>query len=252
MHQRPGEVLGVIGPSGAGKSTLARVLVGVWPILGGSVRLDGAELEHWNPEELGPHLGYLPQDVELFDGTIAENIARLADAVDSAAVIRAARKAGVHGIILRLPDSYDTRIGPGGQMLSAGQRQRIGLARALYGDPALVVLDEPNSNLDLDGEAALAAALSQLRAEGTTAVVITHRPNLLGCVDKILMLSEGRLQAFGLREKVMARHMRPATVNSSRPGPAGGTASEAGREAAPGGALQAMSVPSQGSRHADV
>jgi PrtD family type I secretion system ABC transporter len=248
----PGEVLGVIGPSGAGKSTLARVLVGVWPILAGSVRLDGAELDQWNPDELGSYLGYLPQDVELFDGTIAENIARLADEVDSAAVIRAARKAGVHEMILHLPNSYDTRIGPGGQMLSAGQRQRIGLARALYGDPALVVLDEPNSNLDLAGEAALAGALNRLRAEETTVVVITHRPNLLGCVDKILMLSDGRLQAFGLREKVMARHMRPAAIDSSRPGPAGDATAEAGCEAAPGGALQAVSGPSQVSRHTDV
>lgn len=207
----PGQVLGVIGPSGAGKSTLARVLVGVWPIVSGSVRLDGAQLAHWNRDELGPHIGYLPQDVELLGGTVAENIARFGK-LDSDEIIKAAKKAGVHEMVLRLPQAYDTQIGPGGQSLSGGQRQRIGLARALYGNPALLVLDEPNSNLDSEGEVALAAAIKQLRDEHKTVVVISHRPALLSCVDKILVLKDGRMADLGDRDAVLARFAKPTVA----------------------------------------
>lgn len=197
-----GEVLGVIGPSAAGKSSLARVLMGVWPTANGKVRLDGAELNHYNRDELGPYIGYLPQDVELFEGTVAENIARFS-AVDSDKVVKAAQLAGVHDMILKLPEGYNTPLGAGGVSLSGGQRQRVGLARAMYGDPRFVVLDEPNANLDDAGERALVQAVLNFRQLGTTVVLITHRPGILGVTDKILLLTEGQVRAFGPRDDVL-------------------------------------------------
>lgn len=207
---KAGESVGIIGPSAAGKSTLARAMLGVWTIQRGKVRIDGADITQWNRDELGPHVGYLPQDIELFDGTVSENIARFGE-IDPAKVVEAARKAGVHELILRLPKGYDTPIGEGGTVLSGGQRQRIALARALYGDPVLLVLDEPNSNLDNQGEAALVKAIAGLKAAGRTVLIITHRQNVLAGVDKILVLSEGRVQTFGPREEVMGQTARPAT-----------------------------------------
>jgi len=206
-----GESLGIIGPSAAGKSTLARVLVGFWPIASGKVRIDGSDLQNWSREQLGPQIGYLPQDVALFDGTVAENIARFGP-IDPQAVVGAAQRAGVHDIILRLPDGYETRIGAGGSALSGGQRQRIGLARALYGDPALVILDEPNSNLDTSGEQALLEALAYLRERNATVIVITHRMNVLAAVTKVLVLKDGLVEAIGPRDQVLASVTRPTVV----------------------------------------
>ncbi len=197
-----GTVVGLIGPSGSGKSTLARLLVGVWAPHAGKVRLDGADISQWNKAELGPYLGYVPQDVELFEGTIAENIARFGP-LDSEKIVAAAQRANVHEMILRFPQGYETQIGPGGAVLSGGQRQRIALARALYGDPRLIVLDEPNSNLDDAGEAALVASVRRLKQEGRTVVVITHRVNILNAVDRLLVLNEGMLRAYGPRDEVL-------------------------------------------------
>jgi ABC-type protease/lipase transport system fused ATPase/permease subunit len=202
-----GESLGVIGPSAAGKSTLARLIVGVWRPGSGAVRLDGADVAAWPREKLGPHIGYLPQDVELFEGTASENIARFG-AADPAQVVRAAQAAQVHELILRLPNGYDTEIGEGGCTLSPGQRQRIALARALYGRPAIVVLDEPNANLDHEGDQALVHALRALKQAGVTVVIIAHRPSLLGGVDKLLVLRDGAIEAFGARSEIMARLVR--------------------------------------------
>lgn len=194
-----GEVIGMIGPSGSGKSTLARVMLGIWPNVEGQVRLDGEPLASWWRQELGPYLGYLPQDVQLFDGTIAENIARFGP-IESEKVIRAAQLAGVHDMVLRFPRGYDTTAGVGGSYLSGGQRQRIALARAIYDDPNLIVLDEPNSNLDDVGEAALGATIKHLKANGKTVVLITHRLNILAIADRILVLRQGAVQWYGLRE----------------------------------------------------
>lgn len=199
----PGEVLGIIGPSASGKSTLARLLVGVWPATSGKVRLDGADIYTWSKAELGPFIGYLPQDIELFSGSVAENIARFNE-VDSDAVVQAAQLAGVHEMILRLPNGYDTQIGDGGANLSGGQRQRLALARALYCMPSLIVLDEPNSNLDEVGERALVMAIQAAKQRGSTVVLITHRPSVLSAVDKLLVLAEGEIKLFGPRDKVWA------------------------------------------------
>jgi len=197
-----GECLGIIGPSAAGKSTLARLLVGVWKPLQGTIRLDGADMASWPSERLGPYVGYLPQDIELFAGSIADNIARL-DEPDSDKVIRAAQLAGLHSMILNMPKGYDTYIGDNGAVLSGGQRQRIGLARALYGDPKLVVLDEPNASLDEEGERALLQAMAYLKQLGATVVVITHKVSLLAGVDKLLVMQDGALAVFGPREGVL-------------------------------------------------
>ena len=203
-----GDALGVIGATAAGKTTLARLAVGALVPSAGTIRLDGAEMTHWDPAQLGPHIGYLPQDVQLMPGSVAENIARL-DKPDSASVVEAARRAGVHDLILRLPQGYDTRIEDDGVRLSGGQRQRVGLARALYGRPRLVVLDEPNSNLDLAGEQALLGALEALRRDGATVILISHRPAVLECMDKILVLREGAAEAIGPRETLLPQLMRP-------------------------------------------
>lgn len=203
-----GQGLGIIGPSGSGKSSLARALVGVWPQLHGKIRIDRAALDQWSPEALGRHLGYLPQDVELFDGSIAANIARFDPKATAGAVLGAARAAGVHELILSFPDGYGTRIGEGGMALSAGQRQRIALARAFYGDPFLVVLDEPSSNLDSEGEAALTEAILNVRRRGGIVVIVTHRPKSLEGVDHVLVIAEGTAKAFGERDEVLNRVLR--------------------------------------------
>lgn len=198
-----GEVLAVVGPSAAGKTTLARLLVGLWPAMGGKVRLDGVDIFSWDKSELGPYLGYLPQGVELLDGTLAENIARFGE-VDMVQVEAAARLVGVHDLIMSLPEAYNSPVGRDGAMLSGGQRQRVGLARALYGKPVFVVLDEPNSSLDEAGDTALANAIATLKQIGTTFVVMTHRTSVLGVADKMLILRDGAQQAFGPRDEVLA------------------------------------------------
>lgn len=202
LNLAAGEALAIIGASAAGKSTLARLLTGIWQPTIGTVRLDGADLSAWPRSELGPWIGYVPQDVELFDGTVADNIGRLSKS-DPKAVIAAAKRANAHDMILQLPKGYDTPIGEAGARLSPGQRQRIALARAMYGDVRLVVLDEPNASLDAEGEIALAHALSSLRAEGVTSIVVTHRPSLVAHVDKILILEAGQVKQFGPAGEVM-------------------------------------------------
>jgi len=199
----PGDVLGVIGPSGSGKSTLARLLVGVWPTMVGKVRLDGADIYQWNKAELGPSIGYLPQDIELFSGTVSENIARFGE-IDSEKVVIAAKRAGVHDMILHLPDGYDSQLGDGGAGLSGGQKQRLGLARAMYGDPSVIVLDEPNSNLDDAGEVALVNAVKDLRQRGKTIILITHRMSAIAATTKLLLMRDGSVHMFGATDKVLA------------------------------------------------
>lgn len=207
-----GAGLGVVGPSASGKSSLVRAIAGIWLPIRGTVRLDGATLDQWSPEELGNHIGYLPQDVQLFDGTIAENIARFESRPPSDKILAAAQAAGVHDLVVHLPEGYETRIGEAGAALSAGQRQRVALARALYGDPFLVILDEPNSNLDAEGEAALAAAIEEVRARGGIAVVVAHRPSALASLDQVLVMANGRVQAFGPKNEVLGKVTRPGGV----------------------------------------
>ena len=209
----PGEILGVVGPSGAGKSTLARLLVGIWRPQGGRVALDGADIYTWDRVHVGAHIGYLSQSIELFDGSVVDNIARFNDA-DPEMVVEAARKAGVHELILRLPDGYDTEIGPGGNRLSGGQQQRIALARALYDNPSFVVLDEPNANLDNPGEAALNAAIGALKEAGTTVVIIAHRASVLTHCDKLLVLQEGQVAKYGPASEIMGQILRPESADS--------------------------------------
>ena len=209
-----GDTVGIIGPSAAGKSTIARLMVGVWPAVSGKVRMDGADIATIPREKIGPFIGYLPQDIELFDGTIAENISRFGD-MDPVKVVDAARRAGVHEMILRFPAGYDTPVGEAGGQLSGGQKQRMGLARALYGDPALLIFDEPNSNLDDEGEATLINAVRQLKAAGKTVVIIAHKPSVLVNVDKIMVVRDGQVTLFGPRAEVMARVTRPVMAHSA-------------------------------------
>lgn len=205
----PGEGLGVIGPSGAGKTTLARILVGVWPHFRGDVRLGGAEIAQYPEDQLGRCVGYLPQDVELYDGTIGENIARFDSQAGSEVIIAAAKLADVHALILSFPDGYETRVGEGGAILSGGQRQRIGLARALFRSPSLIVLDEPNASLDASGQKAVVNAVRRARQNGSTVIVIAHRPSAIAALDTLMMLSEGRCIAFGPRDEIMKQVAQP-------------------------------------------
>lgn len=225
LNVAAGESVGIIGPSGAGKSTLARALLGIWPSLNGTVRLDGANIAQWRRDELGRYIGYLPQDIELFEGSISENISRFGE-VDAEAVVAAARMAGVHELVLQLPEGYDTLIGANGGGLSGGQRQRIGLARALYREPRLVVLDEPNSNLDDVGEKMLGQALQKLKQSGATVFIITHRPNVLAHVDKLLVLNNGELAMYGPRDQVWAKLQ---SSQQQPPAASGSTAAQAQR-----------------------
>ena len=224
LRLQAGQGLGLIGPSASGKSTLARALVGVWPTLRGEIRLDGAALDQWEPDSLGRHIGYLPQDVELFEGTVAENISRFHPNPKPEDIIAAAKTAGAHELILGLPDGYDTRIGESGASLSGGQRQRVALARALYGDPFLVVLDEPNASLDGAGDEALNQAILSVRQRGGVVIVITHRPAALGQVDQVAIMEEGRIRAIGPRDEVlqgvMKRNTAPAQAPTARMQPA--------------------------------
>ena len=212
---KAGQGVGVIGPSGGGKTTLVRALTGIWPSLRGAIRLDDADLTQWDEDKIGQYVGYLPQDVALLDGTIVENITRLAPQRDARAIVAATRAAGVHEMIVRLPDGYDTQLGPMGTALSAGQRQRIGLARALYGDPFVVVMDEPNAFLDAEGEQALNMAIRHIRARGGIAVIVAHRPAILAEVDMVAVIQNGRMTAFGPKEEIVAGQ-RQANVNAPK------------------------------------
>ena len=226
---KAGSALGVVGPSASGKSSLARLLVGVTRPTRGKIRLDGACIDQWDSVALGDHIGYLPQDVDLLPGTVAENIARFANDGSSERLLNAAKSAGVHDLILRFPDGYDTRLGEGGFALSVGQRQRIALARALYGEPFLTVLDEPNSNLDADGEEALTAAIHRVRERGGVAVVVAHRPSALAACDLILMMNDGKVTAFGPKDEVLGKILRyPVPAGANAPAPALKIVQEAG------------------------
>jgi ATP-binding cassette, subfamily C, type I secretion system permease/ATPase len=216
-----GETLCIVGPSGAGKTTLARVLVGIWPVANGALRLDGYDLSQWDSQELGQYVGYLPQDVELFSGTVSQNISRFQDGADPKAIITASMLAGCHEVIQHMADGYNTQIGEGGQALSGGQRQRVALARALYGDPSLVVLDEPNSNLDSAGEEALTEAIRALKTRGTTVVLITHKINILATADKILVMSEGAVKGYGPRDEILSQLAGPRALPAAGATPAG-------------------------------
>jgi PrtD family type I secretion system ABC transporter len=218
---KAGQALGIIGPSGGGKTTLVRAMTGIWPPLRGSVRIDDAELTQWPEETVGAMVGYLPQDVGLLDGTIEQNISRLDGKSDARAVVEAARLAGIHELIVRLPEGYQTDVGPQGMSLSAGQRQRIGLARALYGNPFIVIMDEPNSNLDSEGEAALTLAIRSVRERGGIAIIVAHRPSALAAVDLVAVIQQGKLIAFGGKDEILGNNQpRPAVANTqpqSRP-----------------------------------
>ncbi len=214
---KAGQALGLIGPSGGGKSTLVRAITGVWPLVRGSIRLDDADIEQWSPEVLGQHIGYLPQEVALLDATIGENICRLDPEADSSKILAAARAAGVHQMIVRMAQGYDTKLGPNGTALSVGQRQRIALARALYGNPFLVVLDEPNSNLDAEGEAALTEAIKAVRARGGIVIVVAHRPSALAAVDMVGVIQNGKLTAFGPRDEILQDQLRPVRTSPEQP-----------------------------------
>lgn len=216
LELEPGTVVAVVGPSASGKSSLCRMLVGSWTPMAGSVRLDGAEISQWNPADIGRHVGYLPQSIELFGGTVKDNIARLG-APDDAQVVEAAQLAGCHDLILKLANGYETDIGEAGGFLSGGQRQRIGLARALYGRPRLIVLDEPNSNLDHHGEAALVNAMTEMKKLGSTIVLVSHRLTIFGPVDKIAVMQDGRLDRFDDRD-VLMRQMAPGrNIEGAKP-----------------------------------
>ncbi|WUR12362.1 type I secretion system permease/ATPase [[Empedobacter] haloabium] len=254
-----GDVLGVIGPSGSGKSTLARLLVGIWPAAMGKVRLDGADIYQWNKAELGPHIGYLPQDIELFGGSIAENIARFGE-VDAEKVVAAAKRAGVHDLILHFPKGYDTLLGDGGAGLSGGQKQRIGLARAMYDDPSLLVLDEPNSNLDDVGEAALVQAVQDFRKRGKTVVLITHRTSVIGVTTKLLVLRDGTVSLFGPTQGVLQalqeqnqKQLQMAQAQQAQRQAAAqqAAAQQAAQQAAQAGTAAATAPAPQDSREAD-
>jgi PrtD family type I secretion system ABC transporter len=225
---KAGQALGVIGPSGGGKTTLVRALTGIWPALRGAIRLDDADLTQWDDDRIGQYVGYLPQDVALLDGTIIENITRLAPERDARAIVAATKAAGVHEMIVRLPDGYDTQLGPMGTALSAGQRQRIGLARALYGDPFLVIMDEPNAFLDAEGEQALNLAIRQIRARGGIAIIVAHRPSILAEVDMVAVIQNGRLSAFGPKDEVVAGQRQ---ANSNAPMVAASRLQQAGEPA---------------------
>jgi ATP-binding cassette subfamily C protein len=219
---RPGQAVGVIGTSGSGKSTLARALTGVWRPAGGKIRLDGASLDQYEPDVLGQHIGYLPQRVQLFDGTIKENIARMSMTPDDAAVVAAAQKAAAHEMILKLPDGYDTRVSAIGGRLSGGQIQRIGLARAMYGDPVVLVLDEPNSNLDNDGSLALNNAIRIAKSEGKVVFIMAHRPAAIQECDLLLVIENGARRAFGPKDEVLREIVKNAEQITQAKGMAGG------------------------------
>jgi len=214
----PGEVVAIIGPSAAGKSTLAKIMTGVWEASAGSVRLDGADIYKWNRTDFGNHIGYLPQGIELFGGSIKQNIARMAEEVDPDHVVAAAKMSNAHEMILKFPDGYETDIGVGGSNLSGGQKQRIGLARAFYGNPKLVILDEPNANLDVAGEEALSNALKHAKEKKISVIVISHRPSVLTVVDKVLVVQEGKIAAYGSAKDIMAQMniARPETKGKNK------------------------------------